>query len=586
MPPAITAAGPATAATSVAAMAPPPPAVAGRRRPRPQSALGIAGLGQQYPQSNPIATAAAAAAASSPPTLIPNGEGANAATENGAEDGGSGWSGTVAPRRCFIRDAITTMMPPMTEQHTTNANANANAPAGGRGDHGPEAPMMPIGMDGPYVRLMGRVVRINNGSGTAVDDGDGDGGFGFVIEDGTASVHVVVSHAQQQQQEEEDVESAADDHRQFLPSAAKRPRKLLGAASKIAAPACTCTSDLELGALVDCVGYLSLVVHVPEMDEAEEDQNENADGDIMHGIDESNANDDDNNGEEFGPEETDEQQRGEEDATAKTTDTTETKQDAIEVASSSAAEEQSSCISPTNANDEEESESVPADGPQQEGEHVDYDEPEEEEEEDVAHPQQGAAYRAVLTAVAVATVSQPDAESLRTLELILAASSTDSSDQAITSGDNDGTTIQGIHMAGDLVSQIGAFQPRSQERWHSFPGGNDSDIRQPQTLPDAAYSICSNTTFRFIRSAAADGGISEEDLAIALGCTSGGGSGGSSRQQSKVSSIVRRRSGGNSGKTTQQPGDTTQVMAVRQVLQELQAGGEIYKTRRGTYLPL
>ena len=413
------------------------------------------------------------------------------------------------------------------------------------------------------------------------DDGDGDGGFGFVIEDGTASVHVVVSHAP-------DVESAADDYRKLLPSAAKRPRTLLGAASKIAAPACTCTSDLELGALVDCVGYLSLAVHIPEMDDAVQDQNENADEDIMDGIDESNANDDDdNNGEELGPEETDEQQQGEEDANAKTIGTTEMKQDAIEVASSSAVEEQSSCTSPANANDKEELESIPADGPQQEGAHVDNDEPEEVEEADVAHPQQGATYRTVLTAVAVATVSHPDAESLRTLELILASSSTDSSDQAIhvTSGDNDGSTIQGIHMAGDLVSQIGAFQPRSQERWHSFPGGNDSDIHQTQTLPEAAYSICSNTAFRFIRSAAADGGISEEDLAIALGCTSGGGSGDSS-QKSRVSSIVRRRSGGNSGRIKQQLGDTTQVMAVRQVLQELQAGGEIYKTRRGTYLPL
>ena len=582
MPPAMTAAGPATAAaasataTSVAAMAPPPP-LAGRRRPRPQSALGIAHQ-QQHPQSNPIATAAA----SSPPSLIPNGDGANAATGNSAEDSGSGsWSGTVAPRRCFIGDAITTILPPMTEQDTTKAHANA--PAGGRGDHGSEAPTIPMRTDGQYVRLMGRVVGIDNGSGIAVDDGDGDGdgGFGFVIEDGTASVHVVVSHAQ-------DVESAADDHRQLLPSAAKRPRKLLGAASKIAAPACICTSDLELGALVDCVGYLSLVVHVPEMDEAEQDQNKNAVEDIvsMDGIDESNANDDDdNNGEELGPEETDEQQQGEEDANAKTIGTTEMKQDAIEVASSSAVEEQSSCTSPANANDKEELESIPADGPQQEGAHVDNDEPEEVEEADVAHPQQGATYRTVLTAVAVATVSHPDAESLRTLELILASSSTDSSDQAITSGENDGSSIQGIHMAGDLVSQIGAFQPRSQERWHSFPGGNDSDIHQTQTLPEAAYSICSNTAFRFIRSAAADGGISEEDLAIALGCTSGGGSGDSS-QKSRVSSIVRRRSGGNSGRIKQQLGDTTQVMAVRQVLQELQAGGEIYKTRRGTYLPL
>ena len=156
----------------------------------------------------------------------------------------------------------------------------------------------------------------------------------------------------------------------------------------------------------------------------------------------------------------------------------------------------------------------------------------------------------LLEAASVAPAAQRGAEALRTLEILLQERSRpaaglpgrkrrregedgrEEAGGAPPDGDGygDGT---GFHLAGDLMSSgIGVFRP-SQEG----EGGTS-----PRVGAAAA--------FRLLRSAASDGGLTEEDLALVLGY--GGRDGG----------------------------------RVREVLQELQMGGEIYKTRRGTYLPL
>ena len=452
----------------------------------------------------------------------------------------------------FLRDAIL-----LAEQNSffvlsdDNATNVTAAEAGDGAGHGPDDPMR---MDnGLYVRLMGRVVQIHSCDDTCTAGGNDDDSdvFSLVIDDGTASVHVVAGQL----------------HRQQLdlglqgPSAAKRPRLLQGS-SRIS------ELDLELGVLVDCVGYLSLAreIEAPVEEAAdEEDQHEE------HGIAD--------NGEDkkigAGAEQPDEQQEQENNEEPCAAESTETEQEAIEY-TNEPIKEQSSCASPTNDDEASAHGKVP---PEEEcaacedlGEHSD---------EQQAPP----IYRAVLSAVFIAAISQPDAESLRTLELILAASS----DQEITTsntgstGGNADEAIHGVHMAGGLVSRIGAFQHRSQEhQWQPSPGEYSAvDQHLSKAASETAHSICSNTAFRFIRSAAADGGISEEDLSIALGCINGS----SSSKSSSRKSIIRRRSGGNKGRPSEME-DRTEVMALRHVLQQLQSSGEIYKTRRGTYLPL
>ena len=447
----------------------------------------------------------------------------------------------------FLRDAIL-----LAEQNSffvlSDDNAtNATAAAAGDGTgHGPDDPMWTD--NGLYVRLMGRVVQIHSCDDTAGGNDDDQDVFSLVIDDGTASVHVVVGQLHRQPQ---------DLHLQG-PSAAKRPR-LLQASARMS------ELDLELGVLVDCVGYLSLAAEIdaPVEEAADEDQQEE------HGIT------DNGNDENVGGKKPDEQQEQESDDEANAADSTETRQEAVEDANE-LMKEQSSCASPTNDDEASAHGKVPQEEEcavcEDSGEHAD---------EQQAQP----IYRAVLSAVIIAPISEPDAESLRTLELILAASS----DEAITTnntgstGGNAADAIQGIHMAGGLVSRIGAFQnPSPQEhQWQPSPGGNSAvDQHQSLAAPETVHSVCSNAAFRFIRSAAADGGISEEDLSIALGCINGSSSKSSSRK-----SIIRRRSGGNNGRPSEME-DRTEVMAVRHVLQQLQSSGEIYKTRRGTYLPL
>jgi hypothetical protein len=422
-----------------------------------------------------------------------------------------------------------------------DATAAAAAAAGGE----PDGPI-PAPLDGLHVRLMGRVVQISHGDDDAHtcttnggSGGDDDHAVRFVMDDGTASVHVVVAGNAQRR------------HRQDggPPMDKKRPRLLPpGRSSASAAAASTMPSsalamELELGILVDCVGYLRLVagMDVPvasAVADAEENQRKDAD-------------EDDNEG-RLGTctEQTEEKQQEREDTNA--THAPGTKQDGMNGLPKG---EESGERPSQKQQQRQQSESSPI-------------------------------YYAVLSAVIVATVSDPDAESLRTVELILAASSPTSSGQAVARDNSDGEAndaIQGIHMAGGLLSKIGAIQHRIDgQKRHLSPGGNSTIHQQPsQASLEPAYSICSNAVFRFIRSAAADGGISEEDLAISLGCISGrGGSSNKSRN-----GTVRRLSGGSNGRAVQ-PGDSTEVMAVRHVLQELQADGEIYKTRRGTYLPL
>ena len=450
----------------------------------------------------------------------------------------------------FLRDAILLAEQNsffvLSDDNATNATAAAEAGAGS--GHGPDDPMRTD--NGMYVRLMGRVVQIHSCDDTAGGNDDDEDVFSLVIDDGTASVHVVVGQLHRQPQ---------DLHLQG-PSAAKRPRLLQASASMS-------ELDLELGVLVDCVGYLSLApeIDAPVEEAAAEDQHGE------HGIADNGI------GEKVGAKKPDQQQEQKnDDDEANASDSTETKQEAVEDANEP-IKEQSSCASPTN--DDEEA-SGHGKVPQEEecavcedsGQHAD---------EQQAQP----IYRAVLSAVIIAPISEPDAESLRTLELILAASS----DEAITTnntgstGGNADDAIQGIHMAGGLVSRIGAFQNPSQEhQWLPSPGGNSAvDQHQSLAASETAHSVCSNTAFRFIRSAAADGGISEEDLSIALGCINGS----SSSKSSSRKSIIRRRSGGNKGRPSEME-DRTEVMALRHVLQQLQSSGEIYKTRRGTYLPL
>jgi hypothetical protein len=169
-----------------------------------------------------------------------------------------------------------------------------------------------------------------------------------------------------------------------------------------------------------------------------------------------------------------------------------------------------------------------------------------------------------LAATSIVPISDHDAESLRTLELLLSSSSSSFSPGERSSSSNGNAT--GIHIAGDLLSKIGAFRPRHIGTEQSNDG---VDVKPPPPSTAQAqappYCICGATAFRLIKSAAADGGITEEDLAIALGCCSGGGGGRSSRPSA---------------------GPDAGAVAVREVVQELQLGGEIYKTRRGTYLPL
>lgn len=525
--------GMAAATSAVAAMAPPPPppatAVAGRRRPRPQSALGLLGIAhhQQHQPRQPRQASSNASTSASPSTLT-NPSAPNAVADDQKE------TTAVAPRRLFLRDAII-----LAEQNSCvllsdDSAANAAAAAA---EHGPD---VPVRMEnGLYVRLMGRVVQIHSCDDATGDNHDDDDDVcSFVIDDGTASVHVVVGHLHRQQQH------------LHGPSAAKRPRPLQASSSKL-------ESDLELGVLVDCVGYLSLA---PEIDDAVEVVAADEDQHDDHGIA------DDGNDEKVGAgaEQTDEQQEEQEnDDEANAADSTETKQEIIEDANEP-IKEQPSCASPTNDDEASANDKVP-----QEEECAGCEDSGELYDEQQAQP----TYRAVLSAVIIAAISQPDAESLRTLELILAASS----DQAITTsnagsiGGNANDAMQGIHMAGGLVSKIGAFHHHSQEHHQ----------HQSQAASETAHSICSNAAFRFIRSAAADGGISEEDLAIALGYINGS----SSSKSSGRKSIIRRRSSGSNGRPSE-IGDSTEVMAVRHVLQELQASGEIYKTRRGTYLPL
>ena len=458
----------------------------------------------------------------------------------------------------FLRDAIilaeqNSCGPPSSNATNAATGATAGATAGAT-EHGSKAPRIHNATDAMYVRLMGRVVQIHSCDDAAGGNNDDDVSS-FVIDDGTASVHVVVGQLRQQHQQQHR-------HPQVgLPSAAKRPRLQTG--TTVSEP------DVELGVLVDCVGYLSLAA--AEMDaplqeaaNAEEDQN----GDCA---------DVDGNDEKLDAGKSKEQQDQDYDNIANATDSSEPKQDATEDADEP-RKEQPYCASPTNDGEEPAQTTV-----LQNEEYGECEESSHHSDGQQARP----IFDAILSAVTVATVSHPDAESLRTLELILAASSTNSSsDQAndtSTSGDiggNANDAIQGIHIASGLVSKIGAFQHRSQEhQWHSSPAGNSAeDQQQSQVTSEVAYSVCSNTAFRFIRSAAADGGISEEDLAVALGCICGSGS-------NKRKSIIRRRSGGTSGRPSEL-GNNAEVMAVRRVLQELQAGGEIYKTRRGTYLPL
>ena len=456
----------------------------------------------------------------------------------------------------FLRDAIIILA----EQNSCgppNSNAtNAATCTGGATEHGTKAPRIHDAMDAMYVRLMGRVVQIHS-CDDAAGGNDDDDVSSFVIDDGTASVHVVVGQLLVHQQHQQH-------HRHLqvgLPSAAKRPRLQTGTTVS--------ELDVELGVLVDCVGYLSLAAAeidapVQEAANAEEDQN----GDCA---------DVDGNDEKIDAGQSKEQREQDHEDIINATDSSEPKQDATADANEP-RKEQPYCASPTNDGEEPAQKRVPQDEECGECEESSY-----HSDGQQARP----IFDAILSAVTVATVSHPDSESLRTLELILAASSTNSSsDQANntnTSGDiggNANDAIQGIHMASGLVSKIGAFQHRSQEyQWHSSPAGNSAvDKQQSQVTSGGAYSVCSNTAFRLIRSTAADGGISEEDLAIALGCICGSGS-------NKRKSIIRRRSGGTSGRPSE-VGNNAEVMAVRRVLQELQAGGEIYKTRRGTYLPL
>ena len=140
----------------------------------------------------------------------------------------------------------------LSDNNATNAAAGA---AGASAGYVPDDPTRLH--NGPYVRLMGRVVQIHSCDDTAGGNDDDHDVFSFVIDDGTASVHVVVGHLYRQQL-----------HLQG-PSAAKRPR-LLQASSIMS------ELDLELGVLVDCVGYLSLApeIEAPVEEAADEDQHE------------------------------------------------------------------------------------------------------------------------------------------------------------------------------------------------------------------------------------------------------------------------------------------------------------------------
>lgn len=185
----------------------------------------------------------------------------------------------------------------------------------------------------------------------------------------------------------------------------------------------------------------------------------------------------------------------------------------------------------------------------------------------------------VLNAVSVTTMSNPDAESLRTLEMLLSSSAASAEKSEGSSSEEDvyrssNRNFTGIHIAGDLLSIIGAFQPCSTDGRSSSMssvGGNDNMKPPPpasgsgKTQAQAPYTISSDTVFRLIKSAASDGGLAEEDLGIALGCHSIDPNG----------TIRRGARNGDVG-----------TAAVREVLQGLQFDGEIYKTGRGTYLPL
>ena len=138
----------------------------------------------------------------------------------------------VAPQRMFLRDAILLAEQNsffvLSDDNATNATAAAEAGAGS--GHGPDDPMRTD--NGMYVRLMGREVQIHSCEDTAGGNDDDEDVFSLVIDDGTASVHVVVGQLHRQPQ---------DLHLQG-PSAAKRPR-LLQASARMS------ELDLELGHL-------------------------------------------------------------------------------------------------------------------------------------------------------------------------------------------------------------------------------------------------------------------------------------------------------------------------------------------------